>query len=518
MDQLHIPDRVRPLLGDIVIDEDRAKRMIDVRRKGFKTCRSLSLCCCLFCTVFPPLLTWYCSKAFVLKITYDPLLGDTSREVTPDVFPQYMGCGSSPKKNKCMSTGDQWKTKTPKTDAEMDECGRGCYSLEMVKHWQALTKRLPWKNVTFTSRPGPDGQATVPKLAAWWLPGDTSNPLAPRVIAMPGKGCNNNHCGGQAMCYLLRSMGFSCLLPSPRDTGYSGQSDHPGMDTWGWDLPFDLLGAWDYAVNDPDGLLGGALPPDQVGIMGFSKGAWTASIAFGLDENIPAAWLDSGPFTGLGGILRNYIEDYAIPEKDNPFRDYTNSMLVWWMDYLSNTTNGMYYPTKTLNNRTRLKCRKEPRPVMVAHDQEDSFVDVENGQKAAMFFSGLPQCYALSTFMPYGKCAGDAHHVHIWTATDETRRQLCKFWTNAFKKDQSMCGLEKLPSFIQMVDTNSPTERAGFDWHWSFYPLWLLFLTMLCWCLVTVCYCASYNPILARLEKCSGYKPIAWADKAKTEN
>ena len=43
---------------------------------------------------------------------------------------------------------------------------------------------------------------------------------------------------------------------------------------WGYDYPFDILGAWDYAVHDPDGALGcamkqlaltlGANTPDQL--------------------------------------------------------------------------------------------------------------------------------------------------------------------------------------------------------------------------------------------------------------
>ena len=39
----------------------------------------------------------------------------------------------------------------------------------------------------------------------------------------------------------------------------------------------------------------------QVGVMGFSKGAYAAAIAMALEPGIPAGWLDSAPFHGLRG-------------------------------------------------------------------------------------------------------------------------------------------------------------------------------------------------------------------------
>ena len=77
------------------------------------------------------------------------------------------------------------------------------------------------------------------------------------------------------------------------------------------DYHLDLLGAWDYAVADPDGLLGGELEEDQVGIMGFSKGGYGAAIAMGLEPRISACWIDSAPLHGLRGVVHDYAKQYV---------------------------------------------------------------------------------------------------------------------------------------------------------------------------------------------------------------
>merc|ERR1719502_104168 len=89
-------------------------------------------------------------------------------------------------------------------------------------------------------------------------------------------------------------MGFDVLVNGFRDHGWSGKSEHDRT-TWGWIYPYDLLGAWDYAVNDPDGKFGGPIDPKQVAIAGISLGAMVTSTAFALDQRVHAVWLDSGP-------------------------------------------------------------------------------------------------------------------------------------------------------------------------------------------------------------------------------
>ncbi|OLQ10945.1 hypothetical protein AK812_SmicGene5257 [Symbiodinium microadriaticum] len=62
------------------------------------------------------------------------------------------------------------------------------------------------------------------------------------------------------------------------------------------DLFLDVLGAWDFAVEDPEGLLGGPLEKRKVGVMGISMGGLAAFTAFGYEPDIPAAWIDAGVY------------------------------------------------------------------------------------------------------------------------------------------------------------------------------------------------------------------------------
>ena len=39
-------------------------------------------------------------------------------------------------------------------------------------------------------------------------------------------------------------------------------------------------------MGDPDGLLGGSVPPSSVGLMGFSMGGFIASTAFGMERRV----------------------------------------------------------------------------------------------------------------------------------------------------------------------------------------------------------------------------------------
>ena len=75
-------------------------------------------------------------------------------------------------------------------------------------------------------------------------------------------------------------------------------------------LNLAISGAWDYAKDDPDGLLGGPMEASKVGLFGFSKGGFTALNAFGLEGQIPAVWVDgapSEPKTVYGYGLRRFL-------------------------------------------------------------------------------------------------------------------------------------------------------------------------------------------------------------------
>ena len=85
------------------------------------------------------------------------------------------------------------------------------------------------------------------------------------------------------------------LVSNLSDQCFSANSSTRTVE-WGHAYPFDLLGAWDFAVNDPSGVLGGKRPPSQVGLLGLSMGAFLTASAFGLEPQVPAVWVDSPPF------------------------------------------------------------------------------------------------------------------------------------------------------------------------------------------------------------------------------
>jgi len=346
--------------------------------------------------------------------------------VPPPEFPRYMGCGGC-------DAG-------MKDNAAIAKCAHPCYGLDLVLKWEAFAKSHDYKLVYFPSRPGPRGEPPV-NISAWWLPADGSRlppgKIPPRIVALHGLASNNNHCGVQSACYLLRTLGFSCITPSVRDYGLSGPSTHPGIMTWGYDYADDILGAWDYAVKDPDGLLGGPLPPDQVGIMGFSKGAYATAIAFNLEKRIPGAWIDSAPYSGLYGMIDAIIRPFLgvlTPLARQP---------VWWgATWFSPVPVDYYKPTEMFAN-----CSAPRRRVFIAHSNSDDTVPVEESAAAIFEIGSRVDCYDLWLFTPDESCDGAHHHVEMWQYPETTRARLCYFWSKVFYNDHnySSCGLDELP-------------------------------------------------------------------------
>jgi len=294
--------------------------------------------------------------------------------------------------------------------------------------------------VYFPSRPGPKNEPLV-NISAWWLP-PLARPgvdpkTAPRIVALHGLGSNNNHCGVQATCFLLRQMGFGCLTPSVRDYGLSGHSAHPTVMTWGYDYHLDLLGAWDYAVKDPDGILGGALDASKVGIAGFSKGAYGAAIAFGLEKRIPGAWIDSAPWSGLSGMVDATIRPYA-----GMITPAISGIVMASAKHFSGGRVDYYNPLQLLVN-----CTGPARGVAISQGLFDSVVPLQEGEKAIATFGGLPSCYDLTAYTPPEYCNKATHHQEMWEFPDDTRGVMCDFWSKTFGQSNKTCALATLPKY-----------------------------------------------------------------------
>jgi len=405
--------------------DDGPEPLIVIHKRDARAC--LVTCLASFCGLFLILLgvVVFVGRNLV-SLSAQGSVNAQRAQTTPAEFPHYNSCGGCEEGNK--------------SDDDLRQCIHPCYNLSFVLSWERYNKDHEFRLVYFPSRAGPRGEVPV-NISAWWLPAPPrGGKPAPRIVAMHGVGANCNHCGVQSTCYLLRSMGFSCLTPSARDAGLSGPSSHPDILSWGYDYHLDTLGGWDYAVEDPDGLLGGPLPADQVGIMGFSKGAYETAIALGLEQRIPGAWLDSGPYAGLFGMIVSTVAPYV----GSFFGDILARGVFASATFFSGGRVDVFDPLKLLSNCT---AGEKKRQVLVAHGTLDDTVPTRYSAMAIEVLSGEPRCYEVRTYTPPAYCNGASHHQEMWEFPDDTRHKLCSFWSRTFDRDPALCGLGKLPSF-----------------------------------------------------------------------
>merc|ERR1712216_583543 len=148
------------------------------------------------------------------------------------------------------------------TDAEINRCGPPCHDAKLVAHMDEFNSRHSWMYVTFPSAaPITPGQQQL-NLTGWWLPVDEAfyGPKSPKthnrtpvIVLQHGLNVNFNSRVSQVYAYLLRSIGFNTFMPNLRDHGSSAKSSHYRSNTWGYDYYLDLLGAWQFVVDDPQG-------------------------------------------------------------------------------------------------------------------------------------------------------------------------------------------------------------------------------------------------------------------------
>eukprot|EP00928_Gymnodinium_smaydae_P064486 TRINITY_DN47800_c0_g1_i1.p1 TRINITY_DN47800_c0_g1~~TRINITY_DN47800_c0_g1_i1.p1 ORF type:complete len:490 (-),score=36.40 TRINITY_DN47800_c0_g1_i1:71-1468(-) len=327
-----------------------------------------------------------------------------------------------------------------KDNAALDKCGGICFNAKLIQDMETFNRLHGFKEVSFFSRAGPDGQEVV-NLTAWWLPAPkysaTDPRPAPRIVVQHGKSSNFNDCAAQFGAYQLRTLGFGVLVPNLRNHGTSGRTANAGAITWGWEYQYDLLGAWDYAVLDPDGLLDGSLSPDQVGIQGYSMGGFIGPVAFGLETRIPGAWFDSGVadlYDMYGEILQYYLRFAFLESIVQVFQ------LPGW--YFTKWTAGVdieyLTPTKALGS----SCASRSRPVAVSASQFDVLVPYEQSRKLVNLLDavGSGACYDVTqVYFPKASCNANAHVISEMTYAPIYKEKLCTFWNHVFNRNSSYC-------------------------------------------------------------------------------
>mmetsp|Transcript_149266 Transcript_149266/g.388237 ORF Transcript_149266/g.388237 Transcript_149266/m.388237 type:complete len:431 (+) Transcript_149266:61-1353(+) len=314
-----------------------------------------------------------------------------------------------------------------KTDEEIDACGGSCFNSSFISQIESFYASNGFRMVNFSSRAGPEGQDVV-QIQAWWIPPAPGINLGagtpPRVVVSHGTNQNQNKFETQIAGFLLASAGFGVLLPSLRDHGYSGSSSH-GLFSWGWDYPYDILGAWDYAKEDPHGILGG--PTDQVGVMGFSMGGFTAMNAFGMEPAIPAVWADAPVFS---------VKDILLQEmraQGGPLGDL--GIEFAWRFANSEVELHYNHPAGVLPNGPDVN-----RKVYIVQNSEDETVPTSQQDKLIELLEAYPQKYTLSGYwLTSAVCNEDKHRILHLMFPSKYRERLCLFWTDVFGLSQDRC-------------------------------------------------------------------------------
>ena len=143
------------------------------------------------------------------------------------------------------------------------------------------------------------------QIDAWWIPIDRNGPgEAPVVILVHGLRSSKYDSDILLVAAILNQAGFNTLLFDQRDHGMSTIED--GKISIGTKEYRDVIASVDWLVNTQ------SINPKSIGIYGLSMGAGTAAIAFGLDNRIQAAILDSG-FSDLYTIVEEELQREGYP-------------------------------------------------------------------------------------------------------------------------------------------------------------------------------------------------------------
>lgn len=318
-----------------------------------------------------------------------------------------------------------------------DECALPCFSPTLLQEMDTFNKAHPGKKVTYMSRSSPDIEDV--QLTGWWLPAPSANEYTPRIMLQHGFKENSNMFRQQLMAYLLRSVGFSVLVNNVRDHGYSANSSTHVVE-WGHSYHYDTLGAWDYAVSDPDGHLGGAVEPAMVGLMGFSKGAFTVMNALGNEGGVPGAWLDSGPSqpkvvfaNGAARVMQDLGLGLLAPMMINgAWRTVVHEASVKGADL------AIHIPATELP-----RGPQTARPVYVVGNEQDGTVPIEETLAVAELFRQMPEQYDLKGvwISKDTDCHGSTHCIDHLANSGEYTQRVCEFWVGVFGTHASDAGI-----------------------------------------------------------------------------
>jgi len=227
--------------------------------------------------------------------------------------------------------------------------------------------------------------------------------------------------------------------------GYSGKSKE-GITQWGHAYPLDLLGAWDFAKEHADG----PIDASKVGLLGFSMGGFITGNAFGLDGDVPAAWIDGAPITPKAGFAQGVAS--KIADEINKKNDKIGGLIgkatgdkvahllkdeVWDDIYEEAAKQGVYLeahlPEKMLPGGP-----DSGRPVFVTANKKDRTVPYSSSEKLVSVIKKYPKKYDLVEFWSHDEACGEdgeTHCVDHLMKEQAYSAKLCTFWSGVFGTD-----------------------------------------------------------------------------------
>lgn len=209
--------------------------------------------------------------------------------------------------------------------------------------------------VTFTSRSTPNIS-----VAAWFVPAGQDSAAAPVVILVHGlTSCKSSEHILTAAGMLHRN-GFNTLLIDLRDHGSSTVED--GRFSGGTDEHLDVLGAWDWLVNER------GFTPERIGLYGQSLGAATVMIATGVEPRVAAVWEDSG-FADINEAVQAELARNGYPT-------FLASAATIMGLALGGDNIGQYSPLDTARNLNG-------RPIFITHGDADTRLSVDYAYELA---------------------------------------------------------------------------------------------------------------------------------------
>jgi len=312
-----------------------------------------------------------------------------------------------------------------------DTCTLPCYQSEIL-HQMDTEWQKAFKQVFYTSRVHPSIETI--QLGGWWLP--AANPNASRIVIQHGFQANSNQFRPQLLAYMLRSLGYSVLMNNFRDHCYSANSTAHVYE-WGHAYPYDVLGALDYARNDPDGILGGPRTSDQVGLAGISKGAFLTMITLGMEASLPGAWADAPPFTADAVFRQGASKRFR--ELGLPDFVFDISIDTVWENVQKAALEKDVNLTEHSPGEMLPQGPDTARPLSIVCNEDDNTVPIAECDRYKELLASYPAKYSVSDWTVKGECHGDSHCMdHFRQFTDYLAR-LCKFWRNVFGQAADDC-------------------------------------------------------------------------------